>query len=67
MEVLTMTYFKVLKQYDNNKRIDGSILVQNELYTKKEIDKYKIDLSKVQEIEVNKNKVYRFFGARFNF
>ena len=60
-----MIYYQVLPQYDNKARKDGSILVGNELYTKKEMQRFSIPESYVQEKEVKKSNVYFFFGARF--
>ena len=60
-----MKYFMVKSEYDNTKRKDGSILVANELYTQKEIERFGINSNVVEEVEVSKNKVYFFFGARF--
>jgi len=56
-----MTYFKVLPEFDNTRRTDNSILVQNELYTKNELEKYNIDFEKVVEVNIPKNKTYWFF------
>lgn len=60
-----MLYYRVLPQYDNFKRADGSILVGGELYTEKELNRYRIDTKKVIPVNVPKNKVFWCFGARF--
>lgn len=60
-----MIYYQVLPQYDNKARKDGSILVGNELYTKKEMQRFSIPAKYVQKKEVKKSKVYFSFGARF--
>lgn len=68
-----MTYYKVKKQYDNIKRVvksknglkyDG-ILVANELYTPTEYKKLANNPYCFEVVEVPKNKIYWFFGARF--
>jgi hypothetical protein len=58
-------YYRVPEQYDNLRRIDGSILVRNELYTAKELEKYRIPKSYLEEVEISRKKIYFFFGARF--
>lgn len=60
-----MIFYIVKKEYDNYPRKDGSILVQNELYTQKEKDKYDISDKYLQKIDVKKNQTYWMFGARF--
>ena len=60
-----MKYFKVKKQYDNYGRSDGSILVQNELYTEKEVKRFGIMPNRLEEVDVKKNQTYFMFGARF--
>jgi len=61
-----MLYFKIKKEFDQEKRKDNSILIQNELYTRKELEKYNIPLNRVDTIEVSKKDIYFLFGARFN-
>lgn len=70
-----MKYFKVKPEYDNFRLIyngkHNGILVGNELYTEKELYKkkilfcYGVDFKMFTMIEIPKNKVYFFFGARF--
>lgn len=60
-----MKYYKIKKEYDNKKRNDGNILIGNELYTKKEKEKYNIPDLCCDIVEISKNKIYWFFGARF--
>ncbi len=60
-----MLYYKVKADADNKKRLDGSIYIANELYTPKEIEKLKLNKAFLQPVEVSKNRVYFFFGARF--
>ncbi len=47
------------------KRKDGSIFVANELYTESEAKKYNIPTNYYESINIPKNQVYFFFGARF--
>lgn len=61
-----MLYFKVKKEFDQKRRKDNSILIANELYTKKELEKYSISSNAVDSIEISKKDIYFFFGARFN-
>lgn len=60
-----MLYYRVKKEYDNKQRPDGSIYVHNELYTEKEVEKYKLNKHFLDLVEVSKRSVYWFFGARF--
>ena len=60
-----MTYFKIKKSADQRKRADGSIFIVNELYTKREKEKYNIPNSYYDEIILPKSKIYFCFGARF--
>ena len=73
MEVKTMTYYKVKENCDNLKRVviknekkvvDG-ILVKNELYTPSEFKKLANNSNCFEVVQVPKNKIYWFFGARF--
>lgn len=61
-----MKYFRVKKEYDNVRRNDGDILVQNELYTEREVDRFKIPQKYLAVVNVRKNDTYWFFGARFS-
>lgn len=61
-----MEYFRVKKEYDNYSRSDGSVLVKNELYTRKEVERYKIPKKYLIIVNVRKRDVYWFFGARFS-
>lgn len=76
-----MRYYRVKPQYDNKplcvikrgKYVNcGDILIARELYTVKEWEKVvkshvfgcsPVDC--VEVVEIPKNKIYRFFGARF--
>lgn len=69
-----MIYYQVKKEYDNAPRYyerpnhklkQNGILVANELYTKRERSKIMNGSWIFNEIEISKNRVYFFFGARF--
>ena len=61
-----MKYYKVKSEADNKRRSDGSIYVANELYTEREVNKLNLNKNFLEVIEVSKNSVYWFFGARFS-
>ena len=63
--VKSMLYYRVKKEYDLVSRIDGSILIADELYTKKEKDRFCISNKAVSPVGISKKDVYFFFGARF--
>ena len=60
-----MLYYKVKPQYDNYRKNDGDIYIANELYTQKEVIQQKLNKSYLDAVEVPKNQIYFFFGARF--
>lgn len=60
-----MKYYKIKMEYDNKPRKDNNILVGGELYTKREMEKYNIPFKYCEVVEIPKNKIYFFFGARF--
>lgn len=59
-----MKYYRVKKEYDNY-WTPVCFLVGNELYTEKEMKKFKILPKCVIECDVKKNQTYWLFGARF--
>lgn len=65
-----MTYYKVKQEFDNYpkdpKIHNGDILVGGELYTEKEYSKlpYKYK-GAFEKVDIPRNKVHWFFGARF--
>ena len=70
-----MLYYRV-KTPDKLYRFNGYLqTVRNELYTSKEIEKYsvpdkhglKMRLEWLEPVEISKKRVYRFFGARFEY
>lgn len=68
-----MLYYKVKTKYNNYQiyktdigyATSGRCLVANELYTKKELLRYRIPLKCVDEIETSTRNTHFFFGARF--
>lgn len=60
-----MLYYKVKPQFDQKRRIDGSILIANELYTISELFKYRIEQECVEPTNISQRDTYFFFGARF--
>ena len=69
-----MKYYRVKPQYDNKIRytwnnhrqgVNNGILIANELYSPKEFEKLSICPEWVEVVEIPKNKIYWFFGARF--
>ena len=75
-----MTYYQVKPEFDGKtlykkqgqkgyssvcKVPNGYNLVANELLTGKEMEKLNVPQMCVNPVNVNKNKVYFFFGARF--
>jgi len=60
-----MKYYRVKKEFDNYDRKDGSILVKNELYTEREVNKFEIPMERLTEVSVSQRDVYWMFGARF--
>ena len=60
---MTKLYYKVKPQYDQKRRVDGSIYIANELYTEKEVEKLRLDVKCLLPVMVN--KIYWCFGARF--
>ena len=60
-----MLYYRITADADQRPRRDGSILVENELYTPEEIERYRIKPQFYEAVEVSKDKVYYMFGARF--
>ena len=60
-----MQYFKVKKEYDQYSKTKLPILVQDELLTTKEMEKYNVPEKAVDPIEVSQKRIYWCFGARF--
>lgn len=69
-----MIYYRVKPEHDNKPlfkfhRGGGleivGFMIQNELYTANETKKYCGLISCCERVEIPKNKIYFFFGARF--
>lgn len=68
-----MTYYRVKPEYDNKTRyvwrrgqgVPDSILVANELYTKKEFEKIANYHGYFEKVEIKKTNTYFCFGCRF--
>ena len=60
-----MLYYKVKQEADQKRRKDCSIYIADELYTQKEVEKLQLNTNFMNLVNVNKNKTYFFFGARF--
>ena len=60
-----MKYYKVKKEADQKRRKDGSIYIANELYTEKEAARLHLNLLFMKPVDIPKNKIFWFFGARF--
>ena len=60
-----MEYYKVKKDADQKRRKDGSIYIEDELYTKKEAEKLQLNFNFMNLVNVKKNSTHFFFGARF--
>ena len=59
-----MLFYKVKPAFDNRRRLDGSILIADELYTAKEKEKLRVPDAAVEAVSVKKNTTYWLFGAR---
>ena len=59
-----MKYYKVKPEFDS-KYIGQHVLVADELYTSKEMEKLHIKHNCCEVVEISRNKTYWFFGARF--
>jgi len=70
-----MKYYKVKPEHDNKRRwkfhkgggleIDG-VMLGNELYTPKEVNKYLGLAACCEVVEIPKSKIYFSFGARYS-
>ena len=60
-----MLYYKVKKEADQKRRKDGSIYIADELYTGKEAARQHLNSAFMEPVEIPKNKIFWFFGARF--
>ena len=60
-----MRYYRVKKEFDQKKVTRKRILIQNELLTEHEMEKYSVPKECVDVALVNKRDTYFCFGARF--
>lgn len=60
-----MTYYKILPEYDGIARKDGVPLIGNELYTKTEMDRYRIPFKYTRKINMPQNLTKWYCGARW--
>lgn len=68
-----MIYYRVKRNYDDYDLVDRKllkkcrlkVLVKDELYTLKEIEKNDIPLETLEKIEIKRTRTFYFFGARF--
>lgn len=60
-----MLYYRITADADQRPRRDGSILVENELYTPEEIERYRIKPQFYEAVDVSESKTFWLFGARF--
>ena len=60
-----MLYYRVKGKFDQKRRVDGSILIANELYTISELFKYQIPSECVEPVNISMRNTHFFFGARF--
>lgn len=58
-----MKYNKVIKPINNFPAL--ICLTENELFTDKEVKKYSIPLKNTVKVNISKNDICFFFGARF--
>ena len=71
-----MEYYRVPKHLDqtrlykenktnHHKTPNGYFLIANELLTEKECKKLNAPIHKLKKVNISKNNIYWFFGARF--
>ena len=58
-----MMYYRAAEYRGNFPKIYA--IAKDELFTKKEIEKYNIPTKILVPVEISKKRVYFFFGARF--
>lgn len=65
-----MKYYQVLPEHDqkykNPKVHDNNIYIANQLFTPREVERQKLNLNYMREVNVPRASVYWFFGARFS-
>lgn len=58
-----MLYYRVKNIYDNE-YCNGRCLIGGELYTEKEVERYKIAEKYIEAVNIKKNDTYYSFGSR---
>jgi hypothetical protein len=61
-----MKYFRVNPDFDGVNVGHHRFLIQNELYTEKEVSKYNVPKKYLSECEISEKETYFLFGARFS-
>lgn len=62
-----MTYYRVKKEYDNVWCDGCRFLVKNELYTQKEVERFRIPEEYLVKVEEKESETFFVFGARFSY
>lgn len=62
-----MKYYKVKKEYDGYFHHKIIAYKANELFTETEMNKYKLNKSFCDVVELSKNKTYFLFGSRIEY
>lgn len=60
-----MIYYKVPKHLDQHGTTETHFLVEDELYTPKECERYNVPVDLLQPVNISRKSTYWFFGARF--
>jgi len=61
-----MRFYRVKPECDGKGHSKGNVgVVAGELYTEKEINRYRVNKAWCDPVEISKKKTHWFFGARF--
>ncbi len=60
-----MRYYQVKQEYDNHTTSHGRRVFGRELYTEKEVARFKIPAAMVDPIDLSSRRTYWCFGARW--
>jgi len=60
-----MTYYQVKPEYDQRRTTPTHFLIENELYTEKEAQRFRVPVKCVTRREIKRTATYWFFGARY--
>lgn len=63
---MKMKYYQVLPEHDQKCKSPSDIYIANELYTPREVERQKLNLSYMREVNISHASVYWFFGARYS-